>query len=205
MDSGEHRVWRGHIAQCPIERECLAVQFAGLIGKFEQRLHFGREPELAGDLGPEQRLLTGAVAREQESFARLIPHRQSEHAVESRDRVGSMALVERHDCFDVAGRPKRVAPRFRFTPQVRRVIDLAVAHHPNGAVGTLERLITGGEIHDREAARPDARALVSHDAFPVWSAVPQRRRHARQRFRMAQHRAARRYGSEDAAHGPYAA
>ena len=100
-----------------------------------------------------------------------------------------------------------VAPCGRLAPQLRRIVDLAVAHHPDLAVRALERLIAGREIHDREPARAHARALVTDDALAVGTAVAQCRGHPRERVRMAQRCfAARRprppYRAEDAAHGP---
>src|SRR6266576_4162161 len=71
-------------------------------------------------------------------------------------------------------------------PQLRRIVDLAVAHHPDLAVRALERLIAGRELHDRQPACADARALVTDDAFAVRPAVAQCRGHPRERVGMAQ-------------------
>src|SRR5207244_13279167 len=79
-----------------------------------------------------------------------------------------------------------VAPRGRLAPQLRRIVDLAVTHHPDLAVRALERLIAGREIHDREPARAHARALVTDDAFAVGPAVAQCSGHPRERVRMAE-------------------
>ena len=64
------------------------------------------------------------------------------------------------------------------------------------------RLIAGREIHDREPARPDARALVADDAFAVGPAVAQGGGHPLEGVRMAERRLTARYRAEDAAHGP---
>src|SRR5439155_26845270 len=97
-----------------------------------------------------------------------------------------------------------------FTSQIIGVVDLAVAHHPDLAIGALERLIAGREIHDGEPASADARALMPDDAFAIRPAVLEGCGHARDRFWMAQRRAPpapsapprARYRAEDAAHGP---
>ena len=46
---------------------------------------------------------------------------------------------------------------------------------------------------------------VPDDAFTIRPAMPERRRHPRERVRMAEQRVAPRYRAEDSAHGPYAA
>ena len=83
MNAVEHGVRRGDIAEGVIERQRLAVQAAGLVGKLEQRLDLGRKSQLAGDLGPEERLLARAVAREHQTLPLLIPDREAEHPFQS--------------------------------------------------------------------------------------------------------------------------
>src|SRR5207245_2111927 len=65
---------------------------------------------------------------------------------------------------DVAVRAERVAPGARFAAQVGRVVDLAVADHPDLAVRTLERLVAGREVHDRGAPRARSGPRVSDGA-----------------------------------------
>src|SRR5438132_4574528 len=193
---------RGDVSQCVIQRQRLAVEPAGLVGELEQRLDLGREPELAIDFGPEQRLLAGAIAREHQALARVVPDGQPEHSLEARDGVRPKPVVVRYDRLDVAVRAERVAPGARFAAQVGRVVDLAVADHPDLAVRTLERLVAGREVHDREAPRADSGPLVSDDAFAVRAAVAERGRHSRERLRLPQRTFPPRYRAEDAAHGP---
>src|SRR5207237_4527280 len=107
------------------------------------------------------------TARQHASAPRLVPDREAEHPLEPRDGVRAEPLVEGNDRFDVAVRAEGIAPCGRFLPQRRRIVDLAVADHPDLAVGALERLVAGREIHDGEPARTHARALVTDDAFAV--------------------------------------
>ena len=202
VDPFEHRVRRRDVPERVIQRKGLSVYASRLIGKLQQRLDLRREPKLALDLGPEERLLARSIAREHQAATRIIPDREAKHPFQSRDRAGAKALVKRHDVFDVAARSKRVAPGRRFAAQRGRIVDLTVAHHPDLSVGTLERLIARGEIHDGEAARADAGALVPDDALTVRAAVTQRSRHPLHRLRKTQWGSASRYRAEDAAHGP---
>jgi len=111
-------------------------------------------------------------------------------------------LVEGDDRFDVAVRAEGIAPCGCFLSQRRRIVDLAVANHPDLPVGALEGLVAGCEIHDREPARTDARVLVTDDAFSVGPAVAQGGGHPRERLRVPQRCLTLRYRAEDAAHSP---
>ena len=90
----------------------------------------------------------------------------------------------------------------RFASQRGRIVDLAVADHPDRAVRILERLVARGEVHDGEAARADARPLMADDALAVRAAVAQHGSHPLDGLRIAQRRVPQRYRAEDAAHGP---
>src|SRR5207237_1181787 len=125
----------------------------------EQRLYLGGEPQLARYLGPEQRLFTGPVARQHEAAARVVPHGEPEHPLEPCHGVGPEPLIQRHDRLDVARRTERIPRTLAFLAQRRRVVDLAVADHPDRVVGTLERLVARGQVHDGEAAGAEAGAV----------------------------------------------
>src|SRR5207237_8963302 len=96
-----------------------------------------------------------------QTAARIVPQGEPEHALEPWHGVGAESLIQRHDRLDVARRAERVARPRAFFAQRWRVLDLAVADHPDRVVGTLERLVAGGQVHDGEAAGAQARALVA--------------------------------------------
>ena len=202
MNTVEHRVGRRDVSQRVVQAKRLAIQPARLVGKLEQRLDLRCESQFAVDFGPEQRFLASAIAREHESAPRLIPDREAEHPLEPGHGIRAEPLVVGDDRLDVAVRAEGITPCGRFPSQLGSIVDLAVADHPDLAVGTLKRLVAGREIHDGEPACPDARALVTDDAFAVGAAVAQRRGHPRERLGMPQRRFTPRYRTEDAAHGP---
>src|SRR3989442_14461664 len=193
------------------------VQSAGLVRVDEERLDLGGEPELSLDARPEERLLARAVAREDQRCPAIVPNGEAEHPLEPSDRARPVPLVEGDNVLDVTLRAERVPPPRGFAPEVARVVDLAVADHPDAAVGALKRLVAGREVHDGEGARAEARALMPDDALSVRTAVLQRGRHLRDAPRMPERLARQRDGAEDAAHhltpferegvrhGPYAA
>ncbi len=158
------------------------------------------EPQLAADLGPEEGLLSGAIAREHEDAPLVVPDREPEHAFEALYGGGAEALVEGDDVLDVAPRAERIPPARGFLPQLAGVVNLAVAHHPDGAVGALERLVARGQVHDGEPPRPQLRALMADDALAVRAAVRERRGHRVQAVGVPQRLPVEGDGAEDAAH-----
>ena len=200
VDAVEHRVRRGDVAERGEERRRGRGDAAGLVGKGEQGLDLGGEAQLVAGSGPEQRLLPGAVARQYEALTGVVPDRQPEHPLELGDAVGAVPRVQGDDGLDVARRPERIAGALAALAQLRGVVDLAVADHPDGAVGTLERLIPGRQVHDGEPASAEARALVSHDALAVGSAVRERGGHRGDRSGVTERQPRERHDAEDAAH-----
>src|SRR5258705_11096094 len=95
-----------------------------------------------------------------------------------------------------------MARRRCLTTQMGGVVDLAVAAQQVGAVGTRERLVSGGKVHDREAPGAEPCPRMADDALTVGSAMAQRLGHGGQALRVAQRRACPEgYRAEDAAHG----
>src|SRR5207245_9601396 len=78
---------------------------------------------------------------------------EAEHPFQLPHSFRSEALVQGDDRLDVTSRAERVAGRRVLAAQRRRVVDLAVADHPDRPVGALERLIAGREVHDGEPPR----------------------------------------------------
>src|SRR2546430_2254591 len=113
---------------------------------------------------------------------------------------GPEPLIQRHDRLDVARRTERIPRMLAFLAQRRRVVDLAVADHPDRVVGTLERLVAGGEVHDGEAARAEAGPLVAHDALAVGAAVREGGGHRADAAGVPQRCTGERDGAEEAAH-----
>ena len=201
VNSFEHRVGRGDVAEGAIQRQGRPIHAARLVGEREQRLDLGREADLAVHARPEERFLARSIARQEEAPAAVVPDREPEHAVEPVDHAVAVALVEWDDVLDVAAGSERVAPSCGLAPQVGRVVNLAVAHHPDRPVRALEGLLARGEIHDGETPRADPRTLVAHDPLAVGAAMPERLGHAGEALRVVEGAAGEGYGAEDATHG----
>ena len=200
MDAREHRVRRRDVAQGGVERGRPRVEPPRLVGVGEQGLDLGREPQLAVGPCPKERLLAGAVAGEHQHAAPVVPDGEAEHPLQPPHAFRSEALVQGDDRLNVTGRAERIAGRRVLAAQRRRVVDLAVADHPHGSVGALERLIAGREVHDGEPPRAQTRPLVPHDAVAVGSAMRERRRHGGKAVAVSQRRARERHRAVDPAH-----
>ena len=199
-DSLEHRVRSGHVAERLVQVGGFGVQPAELVRIDQQRLDLRGEPQLPVDGRPEERLLARAVAREDQRLAAIVPDGEPEHALEPSDRVPPVPLVEGNDVLDVPVRAERIAPSRRLRAQLARVVDLAVADHPDRAVGALKRLVASREVHDGEAPRAEAGALVPDDPLPVRAAVLKRGGHLRNALGVLERRSRDGHRSEDAAH-----
>jgi hypothetical protein len=75
------------------------------------------------------------------------------------------------DSLGVAFRTVPMTARFKALPQVQMVIDFAVEYDPNVAVFVAQRLVTGLDIDDAEAAHRQSDILFNKEAFVVRAPV----------------------------------
>src|SRR2546427_2336969 len=68
----EHGVRRRHVAERRVEGGRVRVQAPGLVGIGEERLDLRGEPQLAADLGPEERLRSEEHTSELQSQSNLV-------------------------------------------------------------------------------------------------------------------------------------
>ena len=64
-----------------------------------------------------------------------------------------------------------MAERLQFRHELLKVVDLAVEDDADAAVLVEERLLTGGDVDDRQTAMPEAEAGLDVDAALVGTAV----------------------------------
>ena len=134
------------------------------------------------DSGVEQRLLAGAVAREEQRLGAVVPDREGEHPVELLDRFDAVLEVEREDALDVRMRAERVVLVTR--ADLGRVVDLAVALEPHLAARRGERLVGAlVEIDDAQPLGADDGVRLPEVSVPVGPAVAQRLAHEVEHFR----------------------
>jgi hypothetical protein len=74
-----------------------------------------------------------------------------------------------------------MATGFEHATQGRRVIDLPIAHHDDGAIFVPERLISAFEIIDAEAGHTHAESTVHEVSFVIGTSVRNGRTHPMER------------------------
>ena len=172
-DADVRRARRRHVLQGEKLVDGAVIDFRRRVGKSrQQRVHFRGEGDAVRQAAIEQRLLPGAVAREQEPVLARIEEREGEHSGQAPHAIGPVLLVQMEDHLAVAPRPERVALGQKLLPQLREVVDLAVGHQRNAAVLVAHRLVRlGGKVDDREAAMAERARAVLPDAVGIRPAV----------------------------------
>ncbi|HEX9502297.1 MAG TPA: hypothetical protein VGA10_11655 [Thermoanaerobaculia bacterium] len=111
----------------------------------QDALQLRREENFLPDARVEQRLLAGAIARQQEHVRAPVPNRKTEHSIELRDRIRAALEIQRHDRLDIGVRSKRII--VKSSSERCGVVDLAIALEPDlrarrgkGLIGTLMQI-----------------------------------------------------------------
>ena len=178
-DAAVHRARRRDEAQGQVLVERLEIHLAQRRVAGEQRLDLRREGEAGRGARVVERLLAEVVARDDQLAAARIPEAEREHAAQVLDQALAVAFVERDDQLAVAVGLERVAALLEVLAQLPVVVDLAVADHPDRAVGVQERLPAAFEVDDGQAPVPEDRAVGAVLPFAVRAAMAQRMQHAR--------------------------
>src|ERR687898_220084 len=96
FDAFNETIWREHIVERKVLAESAAVDASRRAGMNLQRLQLRRECESFIEWLKVQRLLAGAVARQQQTLPWSIPQCKCEHAVEAGQTADIPSLV----CFE---------------------------------------------------------------------------------------------------------
>src|SRR5713226_10519012 len=140
-------------------------------GILEQRADLRCEPDSIPVLCPEERLLPDPIARTEETARTNIPNRKREHSPKAVHHLVAILLVEMNENLRIASRREAMAEAQELIPQSQEVIDLAVHDNDDGPVLVENRLVTAGDVDDRES--PDAKpsAVSSIDAERVGTSM----------------------------------
>src|SRR5512146_2242813 len=121
---------------------------------------------------------TEGIARQEEPCFGDIPDRQPEHPVQTVENLISPLLISMHDDFGIGIRPKHMAARLQFAPQLFKIVDFAVEHHPYGFCLIRHGLVSAAEIDDRETPEAEAERTGQEKAFVVRPSMDQRSGHS---------------------------
>src|SRR5690242_20088399 len=91
-----------------------------------------------------------------------IPERDSEHSMQLRKTCLTELFIQVDDGFRVRPSPELMSARQIPAVQFREIVDLAVKGDPDGSILVGQRLVSPGQIDDRETpkAEPDRRGGV---------------------------------------------
>ena len=163
---------------------------------------FGGEEQVPPVVVVEEWFLASSVTCEQESLSLDIPYCESEHTVQSSNRVLALTCDQLENDFGVAVGLKLRAVRFQLSSQLPIVVNLSVEHDRQIAGVVPHRLVGAlGEVDNAKPTMPEACARGRRDAHPIRPSMREHLGHCLER------RTARRWRSEvetahDATHGP---
>src|SRR5260370_26258085 len=149
-------------------------------GMLQQGTKLGTEDQLSVELRVQERLLSHAIARQEERFRAFVPNREREHAAQVLWTIGAPLVVGVNDSFSVAVRIELVAELFELPAQLAIVLDLAVKNNPCGAILIMNRLLSVREIDDREASHRQSHASAEIETVIVRTTMTNASVHARE-------------------------
>jgi hypothetical protein len=144
----------------------------------QQRFDLAAEVETAFPLRIVERLLAGAVAREEQRPLRLVPQRNAEHAAQAPEGIFSPLFVGVDDRLGITGGRETMAERFELRAQLEVVVDLAVEDDPDRAGLVVDRLAAAGKVDDAQSPHAQADARLHVDSLVVRPPVPDDFAHA---------------------------
>src|SRR5213594_2257567 len=163
-------------AQVVVQRPGVDLAFGQPRGG--ERLDLRGEAEAPRPARVEERLDPEAVPGEDEPPGRAVPDRECEHAVQPRDAVGPVVLVDVDDRLAVARGLEAMTARLELRAERAIIVDLAVAHDPHRAGLVHQRLRAAGHVDDGQPAVSERRLAVDPVSLAVRPALDEGARHA---------------------------
>ena len=100
------------------------------------------------------------------------------------DELIAVLGVAVDDHFAVRCSPEAMTERLQLPMQFPEVVDFTIADHPQRTVCVRQRLMSAGEVDDRQAAHADRARAVRVEALVVGPAMRGDARHGRQQRRV---------------------
>src|SRR5437667_8574602 len=158
------------------------IDFATDSRMLQQGIELGSENQLSVELRVEERLLSHAIASQEKRFRAFIPNRKRKHPAQVLWTIGSPLVVGVNDSFSIAVGIELVAELFELLAQLAIVVDLAVENNPCRAVLIMNRLLSVGEIDNREASHRQSDAVAEIEPVVVRTTMMNRFVHAREQL-----------------------
>ena len=176
-DVSEHRPRFGHCSVPEIGHDGLGLRFGqrGIGG--QDGFYFRAEEKLVASLRIKERLLSKAIAREQQPLRLLVPERETEHSAQITKTFDAFFFEHVRDHFGVGVRAKDVTSSGQLGAQLEIVVDFAVEHDLHRSIFVGYRLPAAGDVDDAEPPHAQADGVVHEKSVRVRSSMDQRVRH----------------------------
>ena len=169
--------WHRHVTEAHVGAHRVRVDLGAQPGNLQQRLELAAEHDPRAVIRVEKGLFTISIAGQDQRPRSRVPDREPKHTVESRETGIAPLLVSVNDHLGVGLGVKLVSESLELGAQLAKVVNLAVEHRLQRAVFVVHRLVTTGEIDDREPAHSDHGLLVMEQPLVVGAAMGDGRVH----------------------------
>src|ERR1043165_9273309 len=161
LDVAKERRRRGRRQKSQVVIERLLVDVRSDGGVLQNGFDLGGEDEAAVALIKVKRFDADAIAHEHELLFGSVPQRDRVITFDVVNEIEAAFFVKVNNRFGIRARSVFVAVRFEADAEFCVVVDLAVEDEPGVLVAAVHRLMTGGgEIDDRQTAKPEAAAMI---------------------------------------------
>ena len=198
----EHGARLGRVAEREVLLHRQRIDVALQAAVQHQRLQLGAEDQpTVVKHGVMHGLDAQAVASHEELLARAVPQRKREHAAQPCHAVRAPGPPGVDDDLGVALGAEGQAQALQLRHQLAVVVDLAVEDDDDAAVGTVQRLLAGGDVDDGQPPVAEAQARLDVQAAFIRAAMVLRVVHAPEHDGVGLALAARVEEAGDATHG----
>jgi hypothetical protein len=152
-------------------QQSLVINASEFGGYSQDGLDLGTEEQSVTSERVMHRLLSEAIAPNQQFVPRPIVQGKRKHPAQLANASWSHIFVQMNDYFCVGIGGEAVAPALKFRTELREVVNLAVEYDCYRAVLVKDRLMSAGKIDDAEAAHAKSHRALRVDALIVGSAM----------------------------------
>ncbi len=163
--------------------EAESIEVATGLRVAEQRLRLGGEAEVTAELGQEERTDAETISGEEQLLLAAVPDGEREVSVQPVQAVDPPFLVRVREHLGVGGGLEPMPERPELSLQLHVVVDLAVLHDPVAPILVRERLVSPGDVDDRQPRVRHPEAPVDVEPRPVGSTVTELPGHGQKQAR----------------------
>jgi hypothetical protein len=147
------------VGEIPVQRRRIDDSRHGRIG--HQRFELGCEAQRFLSMAVEERLLSGAIARQQQAPPRRVVQPDGELAIQAPEKIISIFAIGREQDLGVRFRSKGISSLLQFPLEISVIVNLPIEHDLHVPRAVDHRLTTsGGKIDDRQTPMAERRRAI---------------------------------------------